>query len=231
MWDIKTILKDFIKTKDIQEFINHRFKSGSSIIISKKPFKYVATDYALFGIDVNCGTVEQVDNDYSLDDLRSTDIVLDIGACIGAFSLKVCKKVYRVFAVEPLMTEELKRNIELNQTKNITVLSHALGVGEQDLEWMGMTKRINCMSLEEIVKLCGGHVDFLKVDCEGGEWSILPEELVGIRRIEMEIHSFKGMPKTAEFERILQKAGFDYKKETLSKELMLIHAQASIEKV
>ena len=43
-------------------------------------------------------------------------------------------------------------------------------------------------SLTELINLCGGHVDFLKCDCEGGEWCVTKEELKNIRRIEMELH-------------------------------------------
>jgi hypothetical protein len=34
-----------------------------------------------------------------------------------------------------------------------------------------------------------GGCDFLKCDCEGGEWQIRPGDLAGIRRIEMELHT------------------------------------------
>ncbi|HMV50520.1 MAG TPA: hypothetical protein PKD31_22460, partial [Blastocatellia bacterium] len=33
-----------------------------------------------------------------------------------------------------------------------------------------------------------GGCDFLKCDCEGAEWQIDPDDLAGIRRIEMELH-------------------------------------------
>lgn len=36
MWDIKTILKDFIRTKNFQEFINNRFSAKYEIIVSYK---------------------------------------------------------------------------------------------------------------------------------------------------------------------------------------------------
>ncbi|MCG2735258.1 MAG: hypothetical protein L6282_02570 [Candidatus Methanoperedenaceae archaeon] len=227
MWDIKIILKDFIKTKDFQQFINLRFKDDSKIIISKNIFKYISTDEAMFYLDDMIFSVEQVNNDYSLEDLRSTDVVLDI----GAFSLKVCKKASRVFAVEPIMTERLKQNINLNNVKNITVLDCALGDREQELEWDGRIKKIRCLSLSEIIKLCGGHIDFFKCDCEGSEWCIRPEELQGVRRLEMEVHNFNGKHDFKDFLKILSDAGFLYKHEVFfENKLMLIHAQASVKR-
>lgn len=117
MWDIKTILKDFLEIKDFQEFINRRFKSESSVIVPKNIIKYVETDYAKFYLDDMFSTIGGANSDYSLEGLRSDDIVLDIGACIGAFSLKIAKKVSHIFAVEPMMTERLRQNININ---NIT---------------------------------------------------------------------------------------------------------------
>lgn len=234
MYGIKTTIKDvikkqiektldnFLKFQSFRDYIHHRSKRE---IVSKKIYKYVGTDDAMFYNDDMVSTVEQVNNEYSFEDLRPTDIVLDIGACIGAFSLKVCKKVSHVFAVEPIMAERLKQNIALNSVNNISVLEYALGNGDLELNWSGKTRRIKGTMLSEIIKLCGGHVDFLKCDCEGGEWSISPDELKGIRRIEAEIHSFKGMPKLETFDAVLKSAGFEYEKEILSEEAMIIHAR------
>jgi hypothetical protein len=41
--------------------------------------------------------------------------------------------------------------------------------------------------LGKIITMAGG-CDFLKCDCEGAEWQIIPEDLEGVRRIEMELH-------------------------------------------
>jgi hypothetical protein len=43
-------------------------------------------------------------------------------------------------------------------------------------------------SLRQILIIAGG-CDFLKCDCEGAEWQIQPEDLAGVRRIEMELHT------------------------------------------
>lgn len=228
MWDVKTILEDFVKTKNLQEFINNRFKDDFRFVVSQKSCKYIGGDDAVFFFDDMVATIEQVDTDYSLEDLRINDIVLDIGACIGAFSLKVCKKVSRVFAVEPILIERLKQNIDLNNVKNIAVLDCALGDGEQELEWGNKTRKINCLSLSEIIKLCGGHIDFLKCDCEGGEWFITVEDLKGIRRIEIEVHNFDGKHDFDAFLKTLSDAGYVYKYKKLNKQQALIHARIAI---
>ena len=93
----------------------------NNFIVPKDIFKIVNTDNAAFYIDDNIETIREVMTEYNFSDLRSTDNVLDIGACIGAFSLSVNKRVNHVYAIEPLMIDSLIRNIQLNNAKNILV--------------------------------------------------------------------------------------------------------------
>jgi len=106
------------------------------------------------------------------------------------------------------MVEELRRNISLN-SRNIQVIEAALGDGEViEAKWKYHRKSIRAMTLSDIKSFCGG-CDFLKIDCEGNEWLVKPEELDGIRRIEMEVHKV-GKPLSV-MENMLSKAGFNYK--------------------
>lgn len=211
--------------QNIKDFLRAKLKDDSVIILNKNsPFTHIKTDYAIFYFDENINTVDEIE-EYHIDDIRPTDTVLDIGSCIGAFSLKVCRIANKVFAVEPIMTDRLKKNITLNSVNNITVLDCGLGEGEQNIEWDGHKKTIKCISLSGIIKQCGRHIDFLKIDCEGGEWSINSDELKGIRRIEAEIHC--PMKKVGEFGKILKEAGFEYTiQSSPSLHLHLIHAKA-----
>lgn len=224
MWDIKTITSDFIKTRNLQKFLNHRFKSETKMVIPKNHFKYIGTDYALFHMNnKNIEMIKQVDTEYNYDDFRNTDIVLDIGANIGAFSLKICKHVKHIYAIEPIMNSTLKNNITLNNVKNITVFDYAIGNGLQKIEWLGYSKNVECISLSELIKKCGGKIDILKCDCEGGEWCIIEDDLKKIRRIEMELHLFNNENKN-NFIDILYRAGFEFKICFRSKKTLLIHA-------
>lgn len=219
MWDIKYLLKDLVRTKSFQEFINNRY-SGSTdsdmVVISKKVFKIVGTEYGLFYLDEHWSAMSQVE-DYFIEDMLSSDIVLDIGANIGAFSIKTCRKAKHVYAVEPLFDDLTKKNIALNNIKNISVLKTALGSGHLDIAYEGKRIGIPGKSLKELIDMCGGHIDFLKCDCEGGEWIIKAEELKDIRRIEMEYHIFKNVKRTSKEKqtpkpimKMLDKAGFEY---------------------
>ncbi|MDD1713765.1 MAG: FkbM family methyltransferase [Methanoregulaceae archaeon] len=125
--------------------------------------------------------------EYWLEDIRRSDIVIDIGANGGAFALRAARKSSRVIAVEPLTTDLLTRNVLLNRG-GIRVLRAALGDGGPvEIAWDGCRAIVPSYPLRDIVRMAGG-CDFLKCDCEGAEWLIDPEDLSGIRRIEMELH-------------------------------------------
>jgi len=233
MWDIMAIIKDYMKSSNFQDFINRRYKDNYERTCPLNIFKVIGTDDVLFYLDDLVPSIEGAYADYKTDNLKSTDIVLDIGACIGGFSLRVCKNVKHVYAVEPIVTERLKQNIQLNKIKNITVLNYALGYNNAIpfsktnyfLNTYHNGKKLECKTLSEIIDLCGGHIDYLKLDCEGAEWLITLEEFKKIKTIEAEIHSFKGMPKLKIFEKMLIDAGFEYEREDLDKSAMIIHAK------
>lgn len=67
--------------------------------------KYVNSRSNKFGIyDLHTSnsnsSINDVLGDYKFYDIQPEDIVLDIGANIGAFSLLVCRSVKHVFAIE-----------------------------------------------------------------------------------------------------------------------------------
>jgi FkbM family methyltransferase len=158
-------------------------------LLKRTPFSWVETPEGLrLHISEDLYVFHQVLSEYRFSDLGEDDRVIDIGANIGVFSLLAAKRGASVLAVEPMTGNELIRNIRLNQARNIKVLECALGDGEEvEITWDGLTRRIPSLSLSQIIDEVGG-CTFLKVDCEGGEWYIDPEELQGIRRIEMELH-------------------------------------------
>lgn len=136
-------------------------------------------------------TIQQALMSYHYDDLKKTDTVLDVGAHVGGFSILVSGIANKIYAIEPIYDNELIKNIELNDITNINV--QCCGLGEEGielLEFNGNSKKVECHNLKYIIDtFCEGSVDFLKIDCEDGEWSINPDELDGIRRIEGEIHA------------------------------------------
>lgn len=192
MMDLTYLIRDLIENRNnFQNWLNNRYKSEENVIIPKKALIRLLSEAGIHFESFNFGEI--VDTlSYNIDQVLPEDIVLDIGANIGAFSIQVAKHNNRVYAVEPLFTCELEKNIRLSHA-TVTVIPSALGDGSYiKIDFQGRSRSIKTMTLTEIKQLTGG-CDFLKIDCEGGEWFIHPEELNGIRHIEAELHYFPGM--------------------------------------
>ncbi len=208
----KIMDKILLPNRHFQDYITwHNLSKNYIIVPVDKGLFY--RDGVFFGIhDMLVHTLIAYE-DYKLDDIQEKDIILDIGACTGGFSLQAAKKAKHVFSVEPLYSEELKKNIELNKFENVTVIEAALGApGKRKLEYgysyNRTSKNVQFITFQDIMKSCE-RVDFLKCDCEGGEWSITANDLKGIRRIEAEVHEDE-YHKLKDFLNVLDTAGFVY---------------------
>lgn len=152
-------------------------------ILSSHGFLFYANDQNF--------SIQQVFSDYKFDDVREDDIVVDIGANIGAFSTAVARKVKKVYAIEPIFWKELQANIDLNKLTNVEVIKQGIGNSKspQKIEFFGRSDIVSMLPFESFkMQLPNKRIDFLKSDCEGCEWSIAPESFEGIRRIEAEMH-------------------------------------------
>jgi len=187
------------------------------------------------GLTINCkglkfsvcsqlNTINAVTTDYRFSDIKKSDVCLDIGANIGAFSILASKAAKHVYAVEPLFVDILRANIKINGISNIDVLEVAVGDGdEESVNFSGRTKRITHIPLSDILGDIG-HCDFLKIDCEGCEWTLDYKDLENFRRIEGELHNFDGKHDFKLFERNLNRAGFSYTVDKRSNSVWIIHA-------
>ena len=125
--------------------------------------------------------------EYRFGDICPDDRVLDIGANVGAFCIRASRHSPHVVAVEPVTASLLRENIRKNNVP-VRVIEAALGEGNPAVvSWDDCQVLVPTYPLREIIGLAGG-CDFLKCDCEGAEWTIVPEDLNGIRCIEMELH-------------------------------------------
>ena len=104
------------------------------------------------------------------------DIVMDIGASIGPWSyLMKDRKVKHLYCVEPSKTqvEILEKNIKLVPN---TIIPYV--IGEEDLPisdyWGGQNNTI--VKSKKFMEIVNDNnidkIDFLKTDCEGGEYEI-----------------------------------------------------------
>jgi len=137
-------------------------------------------------------TIADIDADYDLSDLRSSDIVLDVGAAVGGFSLLAAQKTTHVYAVEPLFADTLRENIKTNNISNITVLECGIGLDKKStIRFSNSCEECDMMPFPDVLAMVGP-CDFLKMDCEGCEHSLNAGDLRGFRRIEAELHIREG---------------------------------------
>lgn len=130
-------------------------------------------------------------------EVNEGDLVVDIGASVGPFTYSILnKKPKHVFCLEPSEREikTLVKNTLGNPVthinkgisdKNSIVKSDMMFGGESEMESITFEKLITLYGLEKI--------DFLKTDCEGGEYYIFtPENLDyiknNVRKISGEWH-------------------------------------------
>jgi hypothetical protein len=175
-------------------------------VLKWTPWSWVETPDGLkWHISEDLYVYHQVIKEYRISDLTEDDLVIDIGANIGVFSVLAARRGAQVLAVEPVMGDELRKNLRLNNIARVRILECALGDGEEiEIIWEGQSRRVPSMTLSGIIEEAEG-CTFLKVDCEGGEWYIDPQELHGIRRIEMELHRMGDHGKYGSFMKGLRK--------------------------
>lgn len=163
------------------------------------------------------GTIKKIFREriYEPDVLRLPEqgTVVDVGGHIGIFAAYAASRSpgVRVFTYEPEPEnfQDLQTNIALNRLENVRAFPEAVGgtEGERTLykeegrgtgghsivfDWPGGAVRVRCTTLARILERVGGCIDFLKMNCEGGEYEILPplspEIFRKIRQIAIQVH-------------------------------------------
>ncbi len=149
------------------------------------------------------GTAYEAELSEALSLLEPGDNFVDLGANIGAYSLRVAQKLgpgSRIVAVEPnpYLVRALKRNLILNQFDFVDVIEAAVGeqAGECDLQWRKSllnagsvahsprgggthTARVARVNMdEELERLGVGKIRLIKMDIEGSE----PQAVHGLRK-------------------------------------------------
>ncbi len=167
--------------------------------------------------------------------IKINDIVVDIGANIGVFALFAASQTKNnIYTFEPFLEnfEFLNRNINRNSMKNVIsyniAVSDKLGSGELfiseisgghllfDCNIKGKLDRyieVPTTTLQRFMDdLNLNCIDFLKLDCEGSEGSILastPESyLKRIKKIALEFHDNVSLLKHEEILGLLANTGF-----------------------
>jgi len=181
-------------------------KCFNFVLIKKAYFKNGFIFQIYSWSDIN-HLVEYIKGYYSINNISFKPIVLDVGANTGDFSVAISKKANLIYAFEPLseVYDVMVKNIALNKINNI--VSYNLAVSDiSSKQKMNLTKKdtsiaqlskngnvvVNCISWSDLYKLinCPKKIDLLKLDTEGGEYSLLNDShiLNFIDEIRMELH-------------------------------------------
>lgn len=161
----------------------------------------------------DCVFTELIRNDYGLEKIKlsPSDTVIDIGANIGMFSIYVKKKFgCRVIAFEPVPInfEHFKENIllnglelsdfELHNTAITDVEDGVIYIGTPEYNTGGSSIYHKCdiqnaCKTETLHKYIDDTCKYLKIDTEGGEYSIIPSILGELNKFDylgIEFHKF-----------------------------------------
>ncbi|MEM4282315.1 MAG: FkbM family methyltransferase [Candidatus Woesearchaeota archaeon] len=138
------------------------------------------------------GIYEPFETDLVKKVIKKGNVVLDIGANIGYYTLifaKLVGKEGKVFAFEPDPTNFslLKKNVEINCYKNVVLVQKAVSnkTGKVKLYLSETNKgdhriydshdgrksiEVEVIQLDDYFKNYNGKVDFIKIDIQGAEW-------------------------------------------------------------
>jgi FkbM family methyltransferase len=164
-----------------------------------------------FGWRVWAGVWEPLAIEFFRQQVRRGDVVFDVGACFGAYSLLASRLVgplghVYAFEPDPVARSVLARNLAANRASNVTIVPHAVMArpGSAYVRSPRLGSASTTVSEEDgildveavsLVSFCKEHSlspAVIKVDVEGGEARVLTEEATPLvqaaRAVLVEVH-------------------------------------------
>ena len=153
------------------------------------------------------GVYEEVETELVKNHIKNGDVVLDVGANIGYYTLifsDLVGKEGKVFAFEPDRSnfELLKKNVEYNKCKNVTLIQKAVSdnnekvkiyivsehpaanrifdAGDKERE----TIEVESIRLDDFFKEHNEIINFIKMDVEGVEFKVFKGMLEILKKSE-----------------------------------------------
>lgn len=113
-------------------------------------------------------------------EVEENDLVVDIGASVGPFTYSILhKKPLHVFCLEPSF-REMKTLVKNTMNYPVTQINKGISDTNSVVEttmMFGGEKEMESITFKTFIELYGlEKIDFLKTDCEGGEYHIFKEE-------------------------------------------------------
>jgi autotransporter strand-loop-strand O-heptosyltransferase len=184
----KRISTDMV-IKEINKIIN---KEVMEEIIDDKPFDWgKKSDWY---VDAAIKEIFEDDTYERFFEVEEGDIVVDLGASLGPFTYKILpKNPKQCYVVEPLSYQigVLHKNVGGD---NVKIIQGAITDKKKiEISWDGVTENVPTFTFKEFLDENNiTHIDFLKCDCEGGEYDVFQQSniefLKTIPKIVTEFH-------------------------------------------
>lgn len=166
---------------------------------------------------------------YLFESASEKPLIYDCGANIG-ISCLYFKKIYpgariKAFEADPEMAAVLRENLKNNNAGDIEVIPKAIWITDDGIEFagdgadggsilaQGVKQKVDSVRLKSLLD-SEERIDFLKMDIEGAETSVIPDcgdSLKKAENIFIEFHSFKGYPQNLKkIIEPLENCGFRY---------------------
>lgn len=111
--------------------------------------------------------------------VKEGDVVLDIGSSCGPFSYKIKdRNISKLYCVEPSVSQIKALTKNIDDLKHYEIINKAIGSDNQSTEAFvygdkNVFKTVESIKFNTLIKEYGiKKIDFLKTDCEGGEYDI-----------------------------------------------------------
>jgi len=135
-------------------------------------------------------------------DVKENDVVLDVGASVGAYTISILdQKPKKVYCVEPsknllkTLVKNCSEKLFSNPNTSITYINNGIVNNNNDkINVFGSDKNFIPITFKQLIeKYFITKIDYMKVDCEGGEYSIFTEEnfdfiFNNVKFVSIEIH-------------------------------------------
>jgi FkbM family methyltransferase len=193
----------------------------SSVTVEKGRIRVRDLSFRYSDLDDVLGLIESVVLDvYDSRRIAPGSTVVDVGAGIGDFAVVASRRVGprgRVVAIEPNPEDFdcLVENARENRCTNVVAENVALGRGEgtMDLTFKGRTFRARVRGLSAVLREAGfvegERVSVLKMDIEGGEREVIPDNLALISSCDSVAVEFHGGAHTELIPRV-ENLGFEF---------------------
>ncbi|WP_157634611.1 FkbM family methyltransferase [Spirosoma panaciterrae] len=222
-WDAYADYFRLVKNKQVV----YTLRSGEKFLARAGKF-----DIAMLTEVLGFNVYEKAEDDIII---RPDDVVYDVGAFIGDFAIYASSRAKKVYSFEPSQSNFslLEKNIELNRRRNVIAVDkgvngtavtidllvpdlaeHSNTIDPSLLEGRNMsyqTQTIDCLGINDILDdPMFIFPTFVKLDCEGAEFSIIDEmsvdDLKKIRCLIIEYHLTAQTPdEMAKYKRMVDK--------------------------